>query len=72
MTPKSLVPGRTPLPHGIAAPARKSLAHAGVETLEQVVQLGERKLVGMPGVCPRTVAQLQDALDDHGLKLPPG
>jgi hypothetical protein len=52
--------------------ARRSLAHAGVETLEQVVQLGERKLVSMPGVCPRTVAQLQEALDDHGLELSAG
>jgi hypothetical protein len=43
-----------------------------VETLEQLVQLSERKLAGMPGVCPRTMAQLQDALDDHGLELPAG
>jgi hypothetical protein len=72
MTQKSFESGRTPLPRGIAAPARRSLAQAGVETLEQVVQLGERRLAGMPGVCPRTVAQLQDALDDHGLELPAG
>ena len=72
MTPKSPEPGRTPLPRGIAAPARRSLAHAGVESLEQLVQLGERKLAGMPGVCPRTMAQLQEALDDHGLELSAG
>jgi hypothetical protein len=72
MTPKSAEPGRTPLPRGMDPLARRSLAHAGVETLEQVVQLGERKLVSMPGVCPRTVAQLQDALDDHGLELSAG
>jgi hypothetical protein len=72
MTPKPLEPGRTPLPRGIDAPARRSLAHAGVETLEQLVQLGERKLAGMPGVCPRTMAQLRDALDDHGLELSAG
>jgi hypothetical protein len=72
MTPKSFEPGRTPLPRGIAAPARRSLVQAGVETLEQVVQLGERRLAGMPGVCPRTMAQLQEALEDHGLELPTG
>jgi len=54
----------------LAAPARKSLAHAGVETLEHLVQLGRRRLAGMPGVCPRTLAQLQDAMDEHGLELP--
>ncbi len=72
MTQKSREPGRTPLPRGIAAPARRSLAHAGVETLEQLVQLGERRLGGMAGVCPRTMAQLREALDDHGLELRTG
>jgi UDP-N-acetylglucosamine transferase subunit ALG13 len=72
MKPKSPEPGRTPLPRGIAAPARRSLAHAGVDSLEQLVQLGERKLAAMPGVCPRTMAQLQEALDDHGLELTAG
>lgn len=72
MTQKSPEPGRTPLPRGIAALARRSLAHAGVETLEQLVLLGKRGLAGMPGICPRTLAQLQDALDDHGLELPAG
>lgn len=72
MTRKSFEPGRTPLPRGIAMPARRALAHEGVETLEQLVQLGERRLAGMPGVCPRTMAQLQEALDDHGLRLPTG
>ena len=72
MTRKPSKPGSTPLPAGLAAPARKSLAHAGIETLENLVQLGRRRLAGMPGVCPRTLAQLQDAMDEHGLKLPAG
>ncbi|MEC5179929.1 hypothetical protein [Arthrobacter sp. CG_A4] len=70
MTRKSPQPGSTPLPAGLAAPARRTLAHAGVETLEHVALLGQRRLAGMPGVCPRTLAQLQDALDEHGLELP--
>jgi len=72
MTRKSPRPGSTPLPAGLAAPARRSLAHAGVETLEHLVPLGRRQLVGMPGICPRTLAQLQDAMDEHGLELPAG
>ena len=70
--PKSFEPGRTPLPRGMDPLARRSLLHAGVETLEEVAQLGERRLVGMPGVCARTVAQLQEAMDDHGMELPAG
>ena len=72
MASKSVEPGRTPLPRGIAAPARRSLAHAGVETLEQVVALGRCALAGMHGMGPRTLAQLEDALDERGLELPAG
>jgi hypothetical protein len=43
-----------------------------VETLEHVALLGHRRLAGMPGVCPRTLAQLEDAMDEHGLELPAG
>jgi hypothetical protein len=72
MTRKSARPGSTPLPAGLAAPARRSLAHAGVETLEHLVPLGRRTLAGMPGICPRTLAQLQEAMDESGLELPAG
>jgi hypothetical protein len=56
----------------MAAPARRALAHAGVETLEQVVSLGRPALSRMHGVCPRTLAQLEEALDEGGLELPAG
>lgn len=72
MTPKAIEPGRTPIPRGIASQARRSLAHVGVETLEQLVQLGHRTLSTLPGVCPRTLAQIQDAMDECGLELPAG
>ena len=72
MAKKTAAPGRTPLPVGIAAPARRALAQAGVETLEQVVELGLRRLSTMHGMCARTLAQLQDAMDEHGLVLPAG
>ncbi len=72
MTAKSPEPGRTPIPHGIAATARRSLAHAGVETLEQLAELGGRRLAGLHGVCPRTLAQLEDAMEERGLSFPAG
>ncbi|MFJ5696105.1 helix-hairpin-helix domain-containing protein [Arthrobacter sp. NPDC093125] len=45
------------------------LAHAGVETLEQLAQLGHRQVTQLPGMSPKTLAQLQDALDEHGLSF---
>jgi predicted RecB family nuclease len=72
MTPKSVQPGRTPLPRGIASPARRVLAHLGVETLEQLAQLGQRQMAELPGMCPKTLAQLHDALDEHGLEFAAG
>jgi hypothetical protein len=43
-----------------------------VETLEHLVQPRRRRLAGMHGICPRTLAQLEDALDERGLELPAG
>jgi hypothetical protein len=45
------------------------LAHAGVETLEQLAELGHRRVTQLPGMRPKTLAQLQDALDEHGLSF---
>jgi hypothetical protein len=70
MTLKSVQPGRTPIPHGIGAPARRAMAHAGLETLEQAVQFGQRELSKLHGMGVRTMAQLQDAMDEHGLEFP--
>ncbi|MBT2596903.1 hypothetical protein [Arthrobacter sp. ISL-72] len=70
MTRKSVQPGHTPIPHGIGAPARRAMAHAGLETLEQVVQFGKRELLKLHGMGVRTMAQLEDAMDEHGLEFP--
>ncbi|GAP55509.1 hypothetical protein [Arthrobacter sp. 92] len=70
MTSKTVRPGHTPIPHGIAAPARRAMAHAGLETLEQVVQFGQRELSKLHGMGVRTMAQLMEAMDEHGLQFP--
>ena len=70
MTRKSVQPGRTPIPHGIGAPARRAMAHAGLETLEQVVHFGKRELSKLHGMGVKTMAQLEDAMDEHGLEFP--
>jgi hypothetical protein len=36
-------PGHTPLPKGLAAPARRALAPEGIETLEQLADYGEKE-----------------------------
>jgi hypothetical protein len=46
------------------------MAHAGLETLEQVVQFGQRELSKLHGMGVRTMAQLEDAMDEHGLEFP--
>lgn len=70
MAPKSVQPGHTPIPRGIGAPARRAMAHAGLETLEQVVQFGQRELLKLHGMGVKTMAQLEDAMDEHGLQFP--
>lgn len=70
MAPKSVQPGHTPIPRGIGAPARRAMAHAGLETLEQVVQYPQRELLKLHGMGVKTMAQLEDAMDEHGLEFP--
>ena len=70
MTRKSVQPGHTPIPRGIGAPARRAMAHAGLETLEQVVQFGRRELSKLHGMGVKTMAQLEDAMDEHGIEFP--
>jgi hypothetical protein len=46
------------------------MAHAGLETLEEVVQFGKRELSKLHGMGVKTMAQLEDAMDEHGLEFP--
>lgn len=67
MGSKSNWPGHTPLPKGLAAPARRALAHEGIETLEQLVEFGEQPASALHGMGPTAMAQLHEALEDSGL-----
>lgn len=69
MAPKSSWPGHTPLPKGLSAPARRALAHEGIETLEQLADFGEKQAAALHGMGPTAMAQLHDALEDHGLEF---
>ncbi|BCW62766.1 hypothetical protein EU811_16785 [Arthrobacter sp. TS-15] len=72
MASKSNWPGHTPLPKGLAAPARRALAHEGIETLEQLAEFGEAGLSKLHGMGPVAVAQLEDAMEESGISYGTG
>ncbi|MFI2563610.1 hypothetical protein [Paenarthrobacter sp. NPDC018779] len=67
MPHKSNWPGHTPLPKGLAAPARRALAHQGIETLEQLAEFGELETSKLHGMGPVAIAQLEDAMEEYGI-----
>ncbi|UVJ41128.1 hypothetical protein [Arthrobacter sp. CJ23] len=69
MSPKSNWPGHTPLPKGLAAPARRALAHEGIETLEQLADFGERQAASLHGMGPVALAQIEEAMEESGIKF---
>ncbi|MBO1269354.1 hypothetical protein [Arthrobacter cavernae] len=71
MSPKSNWPGHTPLPKGLAVPARRALAHEGIETLEQLADFGERKTASLHGMGPVAMAQVQEAMEESGIGFGP-
>lgn len=67
MPSKSNWPGHTPLPKGLAAPARRALAHEGIETLEQLAEFGSQGVSKLHGLGPVAIAQLEDAMEESGI-----
>ncbi|MFE4198769.1 hypothetical protein ACFRJ9_23210 [Paenarthrobacter sp. NPDC056912] len=67
MSSKSNWPGHTPLPKGLAAPAKRALAHEGIETLEQLAEFGEEEVSKLHGMGPVAIAQLGEALEESGI-----
>lgn len=55
------------LPVGLAAPARRALAGAGIERLEQLAKFSEAEIRALHGMGPNAIAQLRRALDAIGL-----
>ncbi|MBU8865509.1 hypothetical protein [Paenarthrobacter aromaticivorans] len=67
MSSKSNWPGHTPLPKGLAAPAKRALAHEGIETLEQLAEYGKQKASKLHGMGPVAIAQLEEAMEESGI-----
>lgn len=61
----------TPLPP-VSAPASRALAAAGVSTLEHLLGWRRAELLGLPGVGPRALDVLEQALAAQGWRLREG
>ncbi len=57
------------LPAGLAAPARRALAGAGIETLDQLTTLSEAELRKLHGIGPSAVTLLLEAVRKSGRRL---
>jgi hypothetical protein len=56
-----------PLPDGLAAPARRALASAGVTALRHLTTLTEGEVRLMHGMGPKAIALLRSAMHAAGL-----
>ena len=57
------------LPAGLAAPARRALAEAGIQRLEQLARLTESQVKHLHGIGPNALDQLRSARAVHGLSF---
>ena len=58
-------------PPGLAAPAARALANAGITTLEQLADVSERELRQLHGMGPNAIGKLRAALEARGLSFKP-
>jgi len=61
--------GKSDLPVGLAAPARRALAGAGISQLAQVARLSEAQLRELHGIGPKAIRLLREALREQGLSF---
>ena len=57
------------LPPGLAQPARRALAAAGIRQLAQLTAMSEAEIKQLHGLGPNAVAQLRRALAAQGLSF---
>ena len=57
------------LPGGLAAPARRALAGAGIERLEQLPGISEAEIKQLHGIGPNAIRQLRAALEANSLSF---
>ena len=57
------------LPPGLASPARRALAAAGISRLEQFTKISEAELLKLHGMGPKAIRTIKEAMSKHGLTL---
>ena len=57
------------LPAGLASPARRALAAAGISRLEQFAEFSELDLLGLHGMGPRAIDTIRRAMAKHGIRF---
>ena len=59
--------GESDLPKGLAAPAQRALAGAGIQNLAQLSQFNEAQVKALHGIGPNALKLLRQALAEKGL-----
>lgn len=54
------------LPSGLAQPAQRALAGAGIQSLEQLAQFSQAEIKNLHGMGPNALEKLRQALSDNG------
>ena len=57
------------LPPGLASPAQRALAAAGITRLVQLTELSEAELLKLHGMGPKALQTLREAMNKRGLKF---
>jgi len=60
------------LPEGLARPAQRALAGAGIQTLEQLAKFSEAEIKALHGIGPNALTKLRNALEARGLSFANG
>ena len=55
------------LPKGLGSPARRALAVAGIETLEDFTRVSEGELLMLHGMGPKAMGLIKEAMKERGL-----
>src|SRR5262245_48901785 len=63
---RAVTTGKTPIPQGLAQPALRALAGAGLDHLEQLANLAEEDVRKLHGIGPDAFAKLRLALASLG------
>jgi hypothetical protein len=64
-----IIPMATPLPLKLAAPARRALAAAGIDSLETLAKQTEQQVRDLHGIGTNALTTLKNALNDKGLSF---